>query len=177
MRFTRAASVLIAVALVAVSCGRTQSTTTTDSTSTSQVRDDLYAPGSVPAPKPAEPDTAPDATAPQPLAGNPADFVRVSAPLADAIVSSPLFVTGEARGPWYFEADFPVRLIDEAGTTLAIGVAQAKGDWMTERFVPFQARLTFGEPKGEKGALVLERSNPSGDVKNAAELRIPVRFR
>lgn len=92
-------------------------------------------------------------------------------------VTSPLTVTGEARGTWYFEADFPVRLQDANGNELAVGIAQAEGEWMTEDFVPFSTTFTFGESDTDTGWLVLERDNPSGLPEHAASYSIPVRFR
>ena len=46
-------------------------------------------------------------------------------------ISSPLRITGEARGPWYFEASFPVVLTDGDGLIIAEGHGQAQGEWMT----------------------------------------------
>src|SRR3989344_5333702 len=43
------------------------------------------------------------------------DLIRVSAPTPNEVLSSPLVVLGEARGPWYFEATFPIELKDESG--------------------------------------------------------------
>lgn len=103
--------------------------------------------------------------------------VRVASPLPQGVVTSPLTVTGEARGTWYFEASFPVRLLDGDGNELAVVPAQAQGDWMTTEFVPFQVTLTFATPETATGTLVLEKDNPSGLPENAAEVRIPVRFR
>jgi hypothetical protein len=108
---------------------------------------------------------------------NPGEMVHVASPRPDDKVASPLEVRGEARGTWYFEASFPVRLVDDEGHDLAIGVAKANGDWMTTRFVPFTATLTFGAPRGKNGVLVLEKANPSGDMRRASELRVPVSFR
>ena len=36
------------------------------------------------------------------------DRIRVNNPRPNQTISSPLTVTGEARGSWYFEASFPV---------------------------------------------------------------------
>jgi hypothetical protein len=91
-------------------------------------------------------------------------------------VSSPLLIKGEARGFWFFEAVFPVKLLDGNGNLISQGLAQAKGEWMTEDFVPFEATLEFQMPKTEKGTLVLEKDNPSGLPQNSDELRIPVYF-
>lgn len=59
-----------------------------------------------------------------------ADII-VDSPAPNAVISSPLTVTGTARGTWYFEASFPVRLLDDLGNELAVAPAQAQGDWMT----------------------------------------------
>lgn len=110
----------------------------------------------------------------QPL-GN--DKIQVSAPLPGALVQSPLKVTGQARGTWYFEASFPVKLVDANGQELAAVPAQAQGDWMTQDFVPFEAKLNFTAPPSATGFLILEKDNPSGLPQNADSISIPVRFR
>ncbi|MBI2483502.1 hypothetical protein HYV74_04995 [Candidatus Uhrbacteria bacterium] len=102
------------------------------------------------------------------------DRIQVDVPQPNASVQSPLRVSGRARGPWYFEADFPVRIEDRAGAVLASGAAQAQGEWMTEAFVPFQVALTFVVTQSTPAVLVLERSNPSGLPEHAAALRIPI---
>lgn len=102
--------------------------------------------------------------------------VRVSSPRANALAASPMAVRGEARGQWYFEGDFPVRLLDGNGREIAHEIARADGEWMTDQFVPFGVRLTFEEPPTGTGLLVLDRSNPSGLAENAALAAIPVRF-
>ncbi|MCJ7786739.1 GerMN domain-containing protein, partial [Patescibacteria group bacterium] len=78
---------------------------------------------------------------------------------------------------WFFEASFPIKLVDEKGNELGIAIAQAQSDWMTEDFVPFEAELHFELPVTEKGTLILEKDNPSGLLENADELRIPVKFK
>lgn len=104
-------------------------------------------------------------------------LIQVTSPRPDSKVTSPLRVRGEARGSYYFEATFPVRLLDAKGRQIATTQARARGDWMTDRFVPFEAVLEFPVPSsGTRGVLVLERDNPSGSPENAHELRIPVRF-
>ncbi len=102
------------------------------------------------------------------------DLIRLDSPRPNQGIQSPLGISGEARGFWYFEADFPIRLLDEAGNEIAITIAQAQGDWMTEEFVPFKATLTFSAPPGTRGTLVLEKDNPSGLPENADALIVPV---
>jgi hypothetical protein len=104
------------------------------------------------------------------------DLIVVDVPQDGAVVASPLTITGKARGSWYFEASFPVRLLDSKGQVVAEGHAQAQGEWMTSEFVPFIAKLEFIKPSSERGTLVLENDNPSGDPKNAKKIEVPVKF-
>jgi hypothetical protein len=104
------------------------------------------------------------------------NLVRVQTPRPNDKVLSPLEIKGEARGHWFFEASFPIKLIDGNGNEIAHGIAQAASDWMTENFVPFQAKIEFQYPETKKGTLILEKDNPSGLPENADELKIPVTF-
>lgn len=103
-------------------------------------------------------------------------LIVVTLPKANQIVTSPLTISGQARGTWFFEASFPVRLLDGDGRELAVAPAQAQSNWMTQEFVPFVAQLRFSKPATATGTLVLEKDNPSGLAENADELRLPVRF-
>jgi hypothetical protein len=106
------------------------------------------------------------------------DTITVITPLPNTVISSPLHIEGEARGPWFFEASFPVVLVDWDGKIIAQIPAQARSDWMTNDFVPFSADVTFTVPPyGDTGALILRRDNPSGLPQNDQALEIPVRFR
>lgn len=111
------------------------------------------------------------------------DLIRVESQLETTCVrgrwvtTSPLVVKGRARGNWYFEASFPIRLLDGNGKEIAVGIAQAQGEWMTTEYVRFEATLVFEAPETDTGTLVLEKDNPSGLPENADEFRIPVRFR
>lgn len=117
----------------------------------------------------------PPTVEPAPSLENP--LIHVTSPLPSATISSPLTITGEARGYWYFEASFPVELTDVDGNTLAQGIAQAQSDWMTEDFVPFVATLTFTPPIGDThGFLLLKKDNPSGEPANDAMMQIPILF-
>ena len=104
------------------------------------------------------------------------NLIRIEKPRPNDKVLSPLEIKGEARGYWFFEASFPIKLIDGNGNEIAHGIAQAASDWMTENFVPFQAKIEFQYPETKKGTLILEKDNPSGLPENADELRIPVTF-
>lgn len=107
----------------------------------------------------------------------PSGTVLLDTPKPNQIVESPMWVVGRARGTWYFEAEFPVRLLDERDSVLTWGSARANGEWMTTDYVPFALTLNFNAPQTEMGTLVLEKSNPSGLPEHAGSVRIPVRFR
>lgn len=103
-------------------------------------------------------------------------------PQPNEVVNSPLSISGEARGNWFFEASFPVELKNWEGTTIATGIATAQGDWMTTDFVPFTASLEFnkvyqadGGPM-KRGTLILKKDNPSGLPEHDDALEIPVYF-
>ncbi|MCX6785772.1 MAG: Gmad2 immunoglobulin-like domain-containing protein [Candidatus Komeilibacteria bacterium] len=103
-----------------------------------------------------------------------ADLIQVSYPVPNQIVASPLTITGQARGMWFFEASFPIELTDANGQTVASGLAQATSDWMTENFVPFTATLKFTKPQTSTGVLILKKDNPSGLPEHDDSLQIPV---
>lgn len=104
------------------------------------------------------------------------DSLVVDTPLPNAIVSSPLTISGRARGEWYFEASFPVKIVDAKGKQLGIVQAQAQGEWMTTDYVPFTTQLPFSIPSTPTGTLILEKDNPSGLPEHANQLDIPIRF-
>jgi hypothetical protein len=105
------------------------------------------------------------------------EVIRLDYPRPNQTISSPLNIKGEARGTWFFEASFPVILTDWDGLIIAQGIATAKGDWMTEDFVPFEATLEFTLNKqaySNRGSLILKKDNPSGLPENDDALEIPV---
>lgn len=104
------------------------------------------------------------------------DLIRVISPRPNDILTSPFAVEGEARGVWFFEASFPIRLYDGEGNEITVTVAQAQDDWMTEEFVPFRATLQFIPPATKTGMLIFEKDNPSGLSEHSDELRMPIRF-
>lgn len=105
------------------------------------------------------------------------DLIRIDTPRPNQIISSPVIIQGQARGFWFFEADFPVKLLDGNGEVIAQAVARTQKDWMTEDFVLFQAEIEFDNPETDTGTLILEKDNPSGLPENADQLRVPVKFK
>lgn len=101
--------------------------------------------------------------------------IKVSKPMSGDTISSPVEIIGEAKGTWFFEGDFPVKLLDKNGKIIAEAPARALGEWMTEDFVPFRAILEFSAPQGMAGTLVLAKDDPSGQAA-VEEEKIPVTF-
>ncbi|MHB8903826.1 MAG: Gmad2 immunoglobulin-like domain-containing protein [Patescibacteria group bacterium] len=105
------------------------------------------------------------------------NLIRVDYPLPNQVITSPLIIKGQARGSWFFEASFPVVLVDWDGKIIAQGIAQAKSNWMTNEFVPFEATISYVADQNvysTKGALILRKDNPSGLPANDNALEIPV---
>lgn len=102
------------------------------------------------------------------------DKIRITSPRPNQLLVNPVTITGEAKGSWFFEAQAPVKLIDQSDEVVATGIIKANGDWMTEKFVSFSGELTFKNPPSPKATLVFEKDNPSGDPAKAETLSIPV---
>ncbi len=101
--------------------------------------------------------------------------IYVSTPKPNDIITSPLTIKGKAIGTWFFEGDFPVMLTDWDGKIIAEGFAAAKGDWMTDEFVPFTTSLEFVNPEyRNNGTLILQKDNPSDlpELDDALEVSI-----
>lgn len=107
-----------------------------------------------------------------------ADLIQASFPRPGVTITSPLVATGQARGNWFFEASFPVSILDAGGNVIGQGYAQAQGEWMTTDFVPFESIVIefTPQPAGSTGTVVLHKDNPSGLPENDDELLIPVVF-
>jgi hypothetical protein len=99
----------------------------------------------------------------------------IDEPQANTLVSSPLVVKGRAPGSWYFEASFPVTLLDDKGNKIATTAASAESDPLTENFVPYSALLEF-KTTATSGYLLLNNDNPSGLPENSLSVKIPVLF-
>jgi hypothetical protein len=101
------------------------------------------------------------------------DMIKLDLVRPGVTVLPKFIVNGEARGPWFFEASFPVEVLDKDGKQIAQGIGQAQGEWMTQEFVPFRAEVNVGEYSGP-ATLVLRKDNPSGLPENDASLSVPI---
>jgi hypothetical protein len=108
------------------------------------------------------------------------NLIRLTSPKPNQVITSTLTIEGEARGNWYFEATFPIVLVDWDGRIIAEHYAEAQGEWMTTEFVPFKATLNFTLPELpeglRRGSLILQKSNASGLPEHDDALEIPIRF-
>lgn len=104
-----------------------------------------------------------------------ADLIKIKNLKPGDRIESPLLIEGEARGTWFFEASFPIVLLDKDGKEIAVAIAQATSDWMTTDFVPFKATLEF-QPTTSEGTIVFKKDNPSGLPEHDDSLSFSVLF-
>ena len=97
--------------------------------------------------------------------------ITVTKPL---VSTSPFVIFGRAKGSWFFEASFPIKLLDLQGKQIAASYVQAKTDWMTSGFVDFEGEIVFDVSNITKAMLVLIRDNPSGLPENDEAVSLPV---
>jgi hypothetical protein len=99
--------------------------------------------------------------------------VHVTAPQQNTTVGQRFEVKGEAPGNWFFEASFPIEVLDVNGVVIARAIAQAEGDWMTSEFVPFKADIVIPPTYIGKSTLLLKKDNPSDLRENDASISFP----
>jgi len=109
------------------------------------------------------------------------DLITVELPFPGAVTGKDFSVIGKARGFWFFEASFPIEVLDKYGNILTTGIAQAQPDpatgeinWMTENFVPFKADIKVPQTYIGPATLVLKKDNPSGLLQNDASISFPI---
>ncbi|MDX9739004.1 MAG: GerMN domain-containing protein [Candidatus Dojkabacteria bacterium] len=83
-------------------------------------------------------------------------------------------LSGSIKGGWFFEGEFPVRVLNEDMEILDTLLAKATEDWMTEEDVSFELKLDIDIHESSKVILRFERSNPSGLVENDDYIDFPV---
>lgn len=91
-------------------------------------------------------------------------------------ISSPLLIRGQAKGTWFFEGSFPIKLLDQNYKEIVVTTAQAKNDWMTEDFVNFESILEFEKIIEQRGFVLFQKDNPSGLTENDEKIYIPIFF-
>jgi len=102
--------------------------------------------------------------------------ILISLPKRNERIKSPLKIEGEARGFWFFEAQFSVELYDANDDFLGRAILTAKEDWMTENFVSFEGELEFAQSATSLGTLRFLSDNPSGLPENQKIFEVPIQF-
>lgn len=107
------------------------------------------------------------------------DLIAVDTPKKGESVSSPLTVSGKARGQWFFEGDFPVVVTDWDGKVIGQGYAQAQGEWMTTHYVSFKGTISFTVPPDtpyRRGTVIFKKNNPSDMREHDDVFEVPATF-
>lgn len=118
-------------------------------------------------------------TGPEPGAFvSPNGHLVVYEPNQTEVIGSPVTIMGHVTGGgWFFEATFPVEIVDGDGTVLGQGQAQAQSDWTTTGTVPFSGTISFSAPHSATGTVVFSKDNPSGLPQNNESFSVSVRFK
>jgi len=106
------------------------------------------------------------------------DLIVVTSPNPNKKIESPLIVSGNARGYWFFEGDAPVVITDWDGLIVGEGYITATEPWMTEEFVPFEGAIEFTKPEYKNtGSIIFKNANASGLPEHDKALEFPVLFK
>lgn len=100
--------------------------------------------------------------------------IVIDLPFPGAVTGKTFTVTGKARGYWFFEASFPITIIDSKGDVIVQTFVQATGDWMTENFVPFAKEIEMPNTYTGKATILIMNDNPSGLPENEKSLSFPI---
>ena len=107
------------------------------------------------------------------------DMIVISMPRSGDVLTSPLTVSGQARGNWFFEATAPVTITNWDGLIIGEGYITALDEWMTTDFVPFSGTISYTiDPNTpyDRGTVIFMKSNPSGLPENDDAREIQVTF-
>lgn len=102
------------------------------------------------------------------------DLIKLANPLPNSSNTSPLTITGQARGYWFFEGSFLIKIKDLEGKVIGQSIAKAKTEWMTEDFVDYESTMYFNISTTTRAILELNKDNPSGLEKYADRLFVPI---
>lgn len=109
------------------------------------------------------------------------DKLIILTPAKDTVITSPVSISGRARGTWFFEGSFPVEVYDSnnklLGTSTAKFVPKSENEtWMTENFVDFSGEIKFSQSAIDTGYILFKKDNPSGLAQNDESYKLPVKF-
>lgn len=100
--------------------------------------------------------------------------VVITSPKSGASVGRSFEVKGEAPGPWYFEASFPIMVRDKDDNVIGRAHGSAQGEWMTEDQVPYEATVNIDSEYKGPATLILMKDNPSGLPEHDDSIEIPI---
>ena len=83
-------------------------------------------------------------------------------------------LSGSITGGWFFEGEFPVRVLNEDMEILDTVLAKTSQDWMTEDDISFEVVLDIDIEESSNVILRFEKSNPSGLIENDDYIDFPV---
>lgn len=89
-------------------------------------------------------------------------------------ISNGIDINGHVKGNWYFEGEFPVRILDSRGDVVASTSAIAQSEWTTDEEVPFRLRVDLPIIQEHNLVFVFQKSNPSGLMENEDSVSIPL---
>ena len=99
--------------------------------------------------------------------------IRVSSPHVNSTITSPLTVSGEAKG-WFVDGKILVQLMDDKGNIIVQSEALAKGEG--DEYVTFETKMDFDRKDVKAGDLVFQKINPSNDPAQARTFSFPIFF-
>ena len=102
------------------------------------------------------------------------DLIQVELPFPGAVTGKSFSVIGKARGNWFFEATFPITVLDKDGKVLVQTYASAEGEWMTTDFVSFRGEVNAPIDYIGPATLILHKSNASDMRELDASISFPI---
>lgn len=105
--------------------------------------------------------------------------IEIFAPKENEAISSPLKITGRVKGNGWtgFEGQVGiVKLFDNDGKELAMGILTATEDWM-KLPVNFETTLWFDYPGDGAGQLVFYNENASGEPERDKTFTLPIKLK
>lgn len=92
----------------------------------------------------------------------------------DAVLTSPMRISGTADSRFFNEGVFPIRLLGANGCVLGEAPAMPGGDWMAPGQVPFEATIAFEAAPGTAAVLVFEEDMLGEDPLAPLDVRMLV---
>jgi len=102
------------------------------------------------------------------------DVIIIDSPKPYQKIQNPIYIKGKAKGSFFFEGSFPVRIEDENGNIVITDHIETNENWMTENFVFFEKHLDISNVNIKRGFIIFEKANPSGLPENKLEIKVPI---